>query len=149
MYILFFVLVQPSMLNRSSSSPVRTGPLNGLNGPPDCHGFPPLGVRVVVVGGGTAGGALGLVEDVMDSADGCVGREAAAEYESLENILSNPPPFPPAAVPGVLKSGVGGVAFGPRLNHSIPPVPGLPLPTLLRLGLGPIFGGGGKAWIRE
>jgi len=37
------------MLNRSSSSPVTTGPLKGLNGPePECQFFPPLELRIII-----------------------------------------------------------------------------------------------------
>jgi hypothetical protein len=150
------------MLKRSSSSPVRTGPLKGLNGPPppappaldeepDCHGFPPPPPLVLrdIVGGGV------LLEfefkfefeeaaAVIDSADVGVGREeVAAEYESLENMLSNP--LPPLPAPTESEE---------TLAHSNPPLPGLPplatLPTPpLKLGLDPILGGGGNAWMRE
>jgi len=149
------------MLNRSSSSPVRTGPLSGLSGPPppadvpDCHGFPLLGLRVMT--GTLASGAFELVEfeAVKESIDGCMGREVAAEYDSLESILSKPvPPLPPVPVPIVAFGSGVVVLVGPKPNDSNPLVPGLPsrlpgLPTPLKLGLGPKFAGGGRAWMRE
>ena len=158
------------MLNKSSSSPVRTGPFKGLNGstPPPDHGFPPLGLRAIVAAAagvvvdGPAEGAFELLlvveVAVIESADGCcvLGREVAAEYDNLENILSNPL-FPPAlAESGVVVAVAVVDTIGPRLDHSkFPPiVPGLllpppGLPTPLKLGLGPILGGGGRAWMRE
>ena len=52
----------PSMLNRSSSSPVRTGPLSGLRGVPTWAQPRPLGVRVV-----GPEGAAGVAGEPCDS----------------------------------------------------------------------------------
>ena len=56
----------------------------------------------------------------------------------------------PLPVPAPLPTSGAAVPGGARPNHSNPPVPGLPgLPTPLKAGLGPMLGGGGRAWIRE
>lgn len=118
-----FSFLHPSILKRSSSSPVTTGTLNGLNGPAPLG---PLTLRCTP--GGAAEPAL----------------EAAALYDNLENMVSSPPFTLELAAP---QSTVVFVPYGPLPKMFDTPGETLNPPAVDE---GDARGGkGGNAWMRE
>lgn len=125
-----------SISNRSSSSRVTTGPLSGLNAAPCCWVYrPPL--TFLLRPGGVPGALAGPLR-------------VAAEYDSRENIVSNPavPAAPMAAFWLALGQSPYGASLDKLFIAAFAPgdVPGTKDPDV---GGDAIFVSGGRACILE